>query len=283
VFSADLWLAFYWSQNTRLSIKITNHLYSKRSKYQKIDVFESVEYGRVLALDEKIVVTEKEGFISREMTAHPAMCVNPKIKKVLLAGAGCGAVNELVRYTSIRQIDIVQPDEIAVSAWKLASPAFTEALKDSRVSLHILSESDWLAGTTQAKYDLMILLEDSERKAAELYFNPQTYQNCHRLLSEDGILIHQLGSPYFEHSAAKARQIYAAAGGVFPISKVYQTHISTARSGYCLFHFLSKTFDPLSDADYERWRCFNLSTKYYNSDLHWGAFMLPSYVQEMFE
>ena len=69
----------------------------------------------------------------------------------------------------------------------------------------------------------------------------------------------------------------------FPVCRVYQAHIPTYPSGHWLFGFASKKFDPLKDLDADAWNALGLETKYYNTDLHTGAFMLPNYVKRELE
>jgi spermidine synthase len=67
----------------------------------------------------------------------------------------------------------------------------------------------------------------------------------------------------------------------FPISKVFQAFIPTYPSGHWLFGFASKKYHPVHDANEKRWELFGIKTRYYNSNLHKGAFYLPNYVEEM--
>jgi spermidine synthase len=57
----------------------------------------------------------------------------------------------------------------------------------------------------------------------------------------------------------------------------------TYPSGHWLFGFASKKFHPLNDFQPEKWKEFGLKTKYYNTDVHRGSFMLPTYVKEQIE
>ena len=66
----------------------------------------------------------------------------------------------------------------------------------------------------------------------------------------------------------------------FPICRVYQAHIPTYPSGHWLFGFASKKYDPVKDLDAEAWNALGLETKYYNTGIHVGAFMLPNYVKK---
>lgn len=69
----------------------------------------------------------------------------------------------------------------------------------------------------------------------------------------------------------------------FPVSRVYQAHIPTCSSGYWLFGFASKKYHPLIDFKPDEWKRLGIKTRYYTTNLHRGAFMLPKYVEDMLE
>ena len=56
----DLWFSELHTPNVKLSIRVDRQLYSGESELQRIDVFESPEFGRFLALDGYIMLTEKD-------------------------------------------------------------------------------------------------------------------------------------------------------------------------------------------------------------------------------
>lgn len=76
------------------------------------------------------------------------------------------------------------------------------------------------------------------------------------------------------------RKAHKKIQGIFPIASVYQFHMPTYPSGHWLFGFASKALHPIKDIQVEEWNKFGLKTKYYNTDLHIGAFALPTYVKE---
>ena len=47
----DLWFTENHSDSVRFSIRVDKQLYSEQSEYQRIDVFQSLEFGRLFALD----------------------------------------------------------------------------------------------------------------------------------------------------------------------------------------------------------------------------------------
>ena len=86
----DLWYTEEHSKDVRFSIKVNKQIYTKESKFQRIDILESEEFGKILTLDGLIMVTEKDEFIYHEMITHIPMAVNLNIKKVLVIGGGDG-------------------------------------------------------------------------------------------------------------------------------------------------------------------------------------------------
>ena len=112
----QLWFSEMQTPNVKFSIRVDRQLYSGKSEFQRIDVFESPEFGRFLTLDGYMMLTEKDEFIYHEMITHVPMAVHPNVKRVLVIGAGDGGViRELVRYPEIEQIDLVEIDELVVS------------------------------------------------------------------------------------------------------------------------------------------------------------------------
>ena len=66
----------------------------------------------------------------------------------------------------------------------------------------------------------------------------------------------------------------------FPIVEMYHAFIPTYPSGYWSFAFASKKYHPLRDFNRARVVGRTFKTKYYNEDLHQGAFMLPTFARE---
>ena len=278
----DFWFTEKWTEHTHFQIRVTEHLYCEKSTFQQIDIFESMEFGRFLTLDGLLMCTEKDEFIYHEMMVHPAMCVNPMIKKVLVIGGGDGGtVRELTRYPHILHIDLVEIDEQVVRACQQFLPLTAAKLSDERVHLVFADGVAWVKNAGDHEYDLIIVDSTDPIGPGEGLFTMDFYQNCFRILAKDGILVNQHESAYFEQDAATMKGIHAKIKRVFPISEVYQAHIPTYASGHWLFGFAAKTLDPIKNVDVTAWDQLKLKTKYYNSDLHMGAFMLPTYVKEL--
>ena len=277
----DLWYSEYHTPDVRFSLKVSRQLHYEESKYQKISVFESLEFGRFLTLDGIMMLTERDEFIYHEIITHPAMAVNPEIKNVLVIGAGDGGVvRELGKYSGIERIDIVEIDERVVAVCKEFLPQTACGFGDERVHLHVQDGLKFVRHTDK-KYDLIIVDSTDPFGPGEVLFTKEFYGNCCRALTEEGILINQHESPFYQEDAKAMKYAHRRISHSFPVSYVYQAHIPTYPSGHWLFGFASKGLHPLKDLKAEAWNALGIKTKYYNTELHQGAFGLPTYVKEM--
>ena len=245
----ELWFSEKQTKNVKLSIRVERQLYSGQSEFQRIDVFESPEFGRFLTLDGYMMLTEKDEFIYHEMMVHIPMAVHPKVEKVLIIGAGDGGViRELASYPEIRHMDLVEIDEMVVQVCKEYLPKTSCCLDDEKVHIHY---EDGLKYIRRCKneYDLIIVDSTDPFGPGEGLFTREFYGNCYKALKEDGIMVNQ--------------------------------HIPTYPSGHWLFGFASKKYHPLRDLREQEWNARGLKTHYYTTTLHKGAFYIPAYVEEL--
>ena len=279
----DLWYSEMHTDNVKLSVRIDKQLISKQSPFQRIDVLESYEFGRILTLDGFLMLTEKDEFIYHEMITHVPMAVSPDTKKVLVIGAGDGGtIRELCRYDKVEHIDLVEIDETVVQVCREYLPQTACRLDDERVKLHFEDGMKFVR-TRQDEYDLIIVDSTDPFGPGEGLFTREFYGNCYKALRENGILINQHESPYYENDALAMRRAHGRIKKVFPVAQVYQAHIPTYPSGHWLFGFASKGPDPVGDLRAERWDALGITTRYYNTALHRGCFALPNYVKELLE
>ena len=278
----ELWFTEEWTDKVRFSIKVKKHLFSKKSDFQQVDIFDSYEFGKFLAIDGIMMANEKDEFIYHEMIVHPAMATNPNIKRVLVIGGGDGGtVRELTRYASIEQIDMVEIDEVVPRACQEHLSLTASKLTDGRVSLIFNDGLKFVANAKAGSYDLIIVDSTDPISVGAGLFTLEFYTDCFRILSENGILVNQHESPYFEKEAYETKRAHGKIAKLFPISKVYQAHIPTYPSGHWLFGFASKGLHPIKDIQADNWNKLGLVTKYYNTELHVGVFALPTYVNEL--
>lgn len=277
----ELWFTEEHTDNVRFSIRIDKHIESVQSDFQKIDVFQSTEFGKVLVIDGFIMLTEKDEFIYHEMITHVPMSVNPNIKNILVIGAGDGGtVRELTRYNSVEKIDMVEIDKKVVDVCMEHIPQTASKLNDKRVNL-FYEDGLKFVKTKSNEYDLIIVDSTDPIGPGFELFTQEFYENCFNALKEDGILVNQHESPYYKRESEAMQRAHKKIKTVFPVARVYQAHIPTYGSGHWLFGFASKKYDPIEAINEREWNSLGLNTKYYNTVLHKGAFALPNYVIEL--
>ena len=264
-----------------LQIQVDRQLHTEQSDFQRIDVFECEEFGRFLTLDGYMMLTEMDEFIYHEMITHVPMCVNPDAHDILVIGGGDGGtVRELLRYPTVRHIDLVEIDELVVEVCKKYLPQTAGCLSDPRVAIHYEDGLKYVRHAEDA-YDLIIVDSTDPFGPGEGLFTKEFYGNCYKALREDGIMVNQHESPFYQQDAYAMQRAHKRIVDSFPISRVYQAHIPTYPSGHWLFGFASKKRHPVKDVNWVRWNALGLKTRYYNTQLHAGAFALPNYVEEM--
>ena len=277
----ELWYTEQHTENVRFSIMVENQIHTEQTEFQRIDILEAKEFGKFFTLDGLMMITEKDEFIYHDMIVHVPMATNPNIKKVLVIGAGDGGtIRELTRYNTIEKIDMVEIDKRVVDVCREYFPQTSCKLDEPRVNI-FFEDGLKFVRTKENEYDLIIVDSTDPFGPGEGLFTKEFYGNCYKALKEDGILVNQHESPYYDNDAIAMQEAHEKVTGFFPIIKVYQAHIPTYPSGHWLFGFASKKYHPIKDLDASAWNKLGIKTKYYNTDLHVGCFALPNYVKDM--
>ena len=133
----EMWFSDEHTDNVKLSIRVDKQLFSAQSEFQRIDVLESKEFGKILVADGDLMLTEKDEFIYHEMMAHVPMAVHPKVENVLVIGGGDGGcVRELAKYNTIQKIDVVEVDPLLVEVCRKYFPQIASSLDADRVKIY---------------------------------------------------------------------------------------------------------------------------------------------------
>ena len=276
-----LWYTEIQLPYVKFSIRTDRIIYSGKSNFQQIDIYDSKEFGRILVLDGCTMLTEKDEFIYHEMITHTPMAVLPEAKNILVIGAGDGGViRELTRYETISSIDLVEIDSLIIEVCKEYLPSVSCCLNNGRVRIHIKDGFEYVKGM-ENRYDLIIVDSTDPHNFGRELFTKEFYGNCYRALRHNGIMVNQMVNLFYDEDAQAVCKAFICINDTFPISKIYQAHIPTYSSGHSLFGFASKQLHPVHDFNAAKWDSLGIKTRYYNTSLHIGAFALPNYVIEL--
>lgn len=286
VFHRNVW---FTERNNGMAFSLRhkgNVLHNKRSDFQKVQMYDTYEYGKMLVLDEKIMTTERDEFAYHEMVSHVPLLVHPNPKRVLVIGGGDGGTaREVLKHNSVEEVVVVEIDGDVVTVCQEHLPGLADAFSDSRVTLKIEDGIAWLKQQESDQFDVIIVDSTDPEGPAEGLFGNSFYEDVYRTLNENGIVVVQGESPMFNQSTFQAiRQCHA---GIFGPENVhtYLVHIPTYPSGMWSFGYASKGLHPTLDLDENRVTkfCNQHPLKYYNPGIHKSAFVLPNFVKEMID
>ena len=231
----EFWFSEFHTPDVKHSIRVNKQLYSKQSDYQRIDIFETPEFGRVLTLDGNVMLTERDEFIYDEMIVHVPMAVHKEAKDILVIGAGDGGVvRELTRYDRVERIDLVEMDPQVVEACRAYLPGNACRMDDRRVHIYFENALKYIR-RCEEEYDLIIVDSSDPFGPSEGLFTREFYGSCFNALKEDGIMVNQQGSPFYTEDASAMQRSHKRIASTFPVSRVYQAHIPTFAADIVLY------------------------------------------------
>lgn len=261
--------------------KIKKVLHSEQSKFQKIDVVDTESVGRMLLLDGKTMVSEKDEFVYHEVMAHLPYMVTRSCKKVLIIGGGDGGVvREFAKHQDIEQIDLVEIDERVIEVSKRFFPQCTSALDDPRVN--ILAQDGFAFIKKQKNtYDIIVVDSTDPEDFASGLFTKEFYQDVYNALTKDGIMMNQTENPFFDEYGIK--NIYRNMRQAFPFVQSFTAPMLIYPGIYWTFGFSSKSKMATDINPDKRQYMAGLERglQWYNMDWHRGAFSLGNFHKKM--
>src|SRR5690606_10220828 len=85
-----------------IGFRVTRKLDEVQSPFQKIEVWESTDWGNVMLIDGAMMVTTRDNFLYHEMMSHPALFTHPDPRRVVIIGGGdCGTLREVLRHPGV--------------------------------------------------------------------------------------------------------------------------------------------------------------------------------------
>ncbi|RYD82166.1 MAG: polyamine aminopropyltransferase [Sphingobacteriales bacterium] len=284
-YTRNIWLTDR-DENIALSLRHTGEvLYKKQTPFQKVEVLDSYAYGKLLAIDNMVMCTERDEYSYHEMIVHVPMITHGDVKRVLIIGGGDGGtVREVLKHKGVEEIVMVEIDEAVVEASRLHLPSLSSGLDDPKLRLIIGDGIKYVQDSPSETYDLVIVDSSDPVGPAEGLFSREFYANCHRILKPNGIMTGQSESPRFHTKAFQ--ELFAVYRDVFGAERThcYLIFISTYPTGMWSFCYCSKgDTHPINSLDKEKAAAFTKEhdLNYYNEDTHVAAFAMPGFVTKL--
>ncbi len=259
-----------------IGFRVGSKLDEVQSPFQKIEIFDSTDWGRLMLIDGAMMLTSRDNFLYHEMIAHPALFTHAAPQDVVIIGGGdCGTLSEVLKHpcvTGVVQCDIDEQVTRMAEKW---FPELCASNHDPRATLLFDDGVAWMRACPSASVDVVIVDSTDPVGPAEGLFNQAFYAECLRALRPGGVLVQQSESPLMLLELIRdMRKAMHAAGfdrfQTLPFPQpCYPTgwwSITLARKGH---DFAFRAADA---------RAKPFATQYYSADIHHGAQTLPPFV-----
>ncbi len=258
-------------------------LESRQTAYQKLELLQTPQFGKVLRLDERFMTSEGEEFFYHEALVHPAALAHAAPRKAMILGGGDGgAARQLLKHPSIERVLLAELDEDVVQTAREHLQAVHQgALADARVEVRI-GDGMALIDATDERFDLLLMdLTDPDTPASELY-SAAAFARLKRVLAPGGALVLHLGSPVFHPQQVAA--LSARLRGQFAVVRCYGLYIPLY-GAYWGLAVASDELDPAAmepvQLDEHMQRRGLRELHYYNAEVHGALFALPNYYRQL--
>lgn len=196
-------------------------LYSEQSPYQRIVFTKHPRNGELrLYLDGHLQFAASDEHRYHESLVHPAMSLGGVPKRILILGGGDGlAIREVFKYLEVEKIDVVDIDPQMTRLGKEFGPLKRlngDSLSDPRVAIHHVDAFNYVMDLSRANHGLrvdgrgdqallydrvFIDLPDPHSEVLNKLYTREFYTMVSAVLSEDGSIVTQSGSPIVTREA----------------------------------------------------------------------------------
>ncbi len=274
----QLWVTELQTPSLGFAVKVNETLKSEKSEFQQVAVLDTIQFGRMLLLDGVVQTTDMDEFVYHEMITQVAINAHPNPKRVLIIGGGDGgALREVVNNPKVEKGVLVEIDDLVVKAAKQFFPQLSISFDHPKAEL-VIDDGIKYVENHKRSFDVVIVdSTDPVGPAVEL-FSENFYKNVSECLNEDGIIVVQSESPFF--NADIIEKVYRGINKSFAITKLYLANIPTYPGGLWSFTIGSQKYDPEIIAGEVK---SGNSYKYYSNEVHKAAFILPPFVEKIIE
>src|SRR3989338_2406769 len=217
VLDSDLRFVEQFSAAYGRFFKIKKVIAVKQTKYQKLELMETFQYGKVLVLDGKPQIAEYGDYFYHEPLAQlPMLCAeNPK--RVLIIGGGDGGSPREVLKHGVEHVDMAELDEDVITfAKEHLRFVCKNSYEDKRLQVSIgdgrkFAEQQLKKGV---KYDVIISDLTDPFGPSKMLYKKEFYTTLKQLLNKGGVFSLHCDFPFMFPDAYPS--IKATLESVFP-------------------------------------------------------------------
>jgi len=273
----EQWLVEQLHPYYRKALHYSEKLVDEQTPYQRIEVYQSEFFGKVLALDGIIQLTERDNMGYHEMITHVPLLAVGKPRRVLIVGGGDGgSLQQVLRYPSLEEVVVCELDQRVVDVSRAHFDFFGNPWADPRSKLVVRDAFQYLE-EEPGSFDAIISDTTDPIGMAERLFSEEFYRLMWRALTPGGALATQCEQMFFD--ADLILDIYALARKLARSPAYYHALIPTYPGGGIGFMYISDT--PWSVGLKTSYPPGQMN--YLNPQVHQAAFALPEFFRQRME
>lgn len=192
-----LWLRERHTDGDQYLHGVSRILAQTRTAWQEMLIVETPVYGKGLILDGRWQSSLGDEYLYHEALVHPALICHGSPRRVLVLGGAEGAsVREVLRWTTVEQVVMVDIDAEVVQQCRQYLPEMHQgAFANPRTEVVTVDAQEYLSNTT-TEWDVIIadLTDPVESGPAFPLFTQEFYQRVFQVLSPQGYFVLQAGS-----------------------------------------------------------------------------------------
>lgn len=259
------------------SLKIKRKLHEEQTPFQKIEIYETETFGRLMVIDGCIMLSSRDNFLYHEMMTHPVLYSHPDPRRVWIIGGGdCGSLKEVLKHPEVETAIQIEIDEQVTRLAEQYFPELCEANGDPRARFEFQDGIQWVREATPDSVEVIIVDSTDPIGPAEGLFTEAFYRNCLRCLSRAGLLVQQSESPLFHLDLIYTMRAAMKAAGFREVHTLFFPQ-PVYPSGWWSATIACKAglFPRVHDIQRQ-----SFVTRYYNLAIHQAAFAAPDFFRE---
>lgn len=258
------------------SLKIVEKLHSEQSSFQKIDIFETTEWGKLMTIDGYTMVTSRDNFLYHEMMTHPVLFTHENPRQIAIIGGGdCGTLREVLKHDSVESATQIDIDERVTRLSEIHFPELCASNADPRAKLLFDDGIKWVKDAPSESLDVLIVDSTDPIGPGEVLFTEAFYQAGFEVLATGGMLVQQSESPMLHMDILERMYRNLKKAGFDDIRTLFFPQ-PLYPSGWWSATIGRKgaTIDGFREKDVAQ---RNFETLYYNEEIHQGAMAQPEF------
>lgn len=268
--------------NWRQAMRVKEVLFEDRTEHQDLVIFESHDWGRVLALDGVVQTTTGDEFCYHEMLVHVPVLAHGSAREVLVIGGGDGGcLREALKHGGVDRVTQVEIDRGVIDLCRRWLPSLSNGAFDHPKARVVIADGARFAAEATERFDVVIVDSTDPEGPAAALFTEVFYRDVReRLLAPGGVLATQCGNPSIRPRELVDTQAAQRAAG-FAAVDYFLPVVPTYMGGAMALGFAADASGTRRvPAEELRRRGVPSGLRYYTPEVHLAAFAHPAWMVE---